>query len=96
MNVGRSSAVRPRPGLLHRELDGETVLLDPDAGTYYGLNEVGTTVWRALQVSDDPRPLEEVHAELLREYDVDVEELWTDLVALVDELAQRGLVDVVR
>ena len=97
MKAHRQSAARPRPDLLHRELGGETVLLDLDQGTYYGLDEVGTSIWRALQTeSGDPRPLEEVHAELLEEYEVGAEELWTDLLALVDELAQRNLVDVVR
>lgn len=96
MSVRRDSAARPRPGLLYRELDGETVVLDPDRGTYYGLNEVGTAIWRALQVSDDPRPLDEVHAELLRDYEVEAEELWNDLLALIRELDERGLVDVVR
>lgn len=97
MRVDRTASARPRDGLLHRELDGETVLLDPDRGVYYGLNEVGTAVWRALQTeSGSPRSLRDVHATVLEEYDVQAETLWADLLELVDELAERELVDVVR
>lgn len=97
MSVDRDSAVRPRTGLLHRELDGETVVLDPDRGIYYGLDDTGTAVWRALQTTgEEPRPLEDVHGDLLEHYEVEADELWNDLLALIRELDERGLVDVVR
>ena len=35
--------------VLSRVLDGEAVLLDLGGGQYYGLDEVGTVVWTALE-----------------------------------------------
>jgi len=34
-----------------RELDGEAVVLNLETGMYYGLDEVGTSVWRAVDPS---------------------------------------------
>lgn len=95
MSVRRDAAARPRPGLLYRELGGETVLLDVDRGLYYGLDDVGTSIWRALRTSSgEPRPLEAVHAEVLGQYEVEAERLWVDLLGLVGELEERGLVEI--
>jgi len=34
--------------LLVQQLNCETVILDLDSGTYFGLDEVGTRVWQLL------------------------------------------------
>ena len=36
------------PDVVFRDLDGEAVILDLVSGTYFGLNEVGTRVWRLV------------------------------------------------
>ena len=36
-------------GVLEAPLDDELVLLEPTAGTYFGVNESGTAIWRALR-----------------------------------------------
>src|SRR6478672_4662746 len=38
-------------GVLAREIDGETVLLNLDTGIYFGLDAVGTDMWRAIQAN---------------------------------------------
>ena len=35
--------------VIAREVDGETVLLNLDTGIYFGLDAVGTAIWRAIQ-----------------------------------------------
>lgn len=34
---------------LYEEIDGKVVLLGRKAGNYYGLNELGSAIWRALE-----------------------------------------------
>lgn len=72
-----------------RELDGETVLLNLDSGIYFGLNEVGTRVWQLLGEGRPPAALIDI---LLAEYDVTRDVLQRDVQALLDRLAERGLV----
>ncbi len=85
------AVVRPRPGVLWRELEGEAVLLDPRSSVYFSLNAVGTRVWCLLE---EGLPLDQVHAALQAEYEVEAGTLWRDLDELVRRLAEEGLVDL--
>jgi Coenzyme PQQ synthesis protein D (PqqD) len=74
---------------LLQKVGGESVLLDLESGTYYGLDEVGT---RMLELVREHGSLEPVVAAMLREYEVGEEQLRRDLEDLLDKLAEHGLV----
>ena len=86
-----SSYVIPSPKVLVQELDGEAVLLDLASERYFGLDEVGTRVWRHLLAH---RQLERVCDEMQKEFDVDASTLRNDVLRLVDELLDAGIVTV--
>jgi len=90
--LDRHTAVRQRPGTLCREIDGEAVLLDTEAGIYFGLNEVGTRAWALIGPG---ARLGAVCDGLLADYDVDEARGWQDLVQLVGDLARHGLVEII-
>ena len=77
--------------VVFREIDGESVLLDLTSGAYYGLNEVGTRIWALLVAGDRPG---EALSRLRREYVVDDAVLEADLLELLGELRDRGLVRI--
>jgi len=84
-----SSRVDISEDVLCQELQGEAVLLNLKTGVYFGLDSVGARVWRLL----GERPvLSETIEALLAEYDVPKERCAQDLIALVSELAEHGLV----
>lgn len=70
------------------ELGGEAVLLDLTTGVYYGLDPVGTHVWRLLQ---QPRSLRELRDLVIEEFDVDAERCEADLTAFLASLSEHGL-----
>jgi hypothetical protein len=74
--------------VLFRDLDGEAVILDLDSGRYFGLNAVGTRIWRLIEQHGQ---LSAVFAELCREYDAAPDELKEDLLELVSRLAEASL-----
>jgi hypothetical protein len=80
-----------RPDVLTRELRGESVLLDLASERYFGLDEVGTGMWRALTTAPT---VDQAITTLLEEYDVAPEQLRADIAAFVRTLADAGLVDV--
>ena len=86
------TAVRHRPGILFHELDGEMVLLDPEAGIYFGLNEVGTRAWALI---GGGATLGAVHAALLADFEATAEQIWEDLAALVRKLLEHRLLEIV-
>ena len=73
------------------ELDGETVILNSKLGVYYGLNQVGTTIWNQLQ---QPRKVNEIRDAILVKYKVESEQCDGDLFALLKELEAEGLIEV--
>jgi Coenzyme PQQ synthesis protein D (PqqD) len=73
------------------ELSGETVILHVQNGMYYGLNKLGTRVWNLIQ---EPRTIDELLQTILNEYEVEREEAERDLVALVSNLASKGLAEI--
>lgn len=80
------------PGdVVYNEVDGELVLLSTTSGKYYGLDESGTRFWSLLA---ELARLGTVHARLIDEFDAPPERVWTDLVRLVNELAENGLVEI--
>ena len=78
-------------GVLHQQLDGETVLLHLASEYYFGLDPVGTRVWELLQQHDTVDPIVAV---LVTEYEVDEGTLRRDLDRLLGELAESGLVHI--
>lgn len=83
--------VRVHASTLHRELEGEGVLLQLDTGEYYGLDAMAERMWTlAAELGD----LSAVAARLLDEYDVEPDVLARDLNRFIDELAERQLVTV--
>jgi hypothetical protein len=77
--------------VLVQELQGESVLLNLSSGRYFGLNKVGTRIWKACTTSAS---LQEASDALVSEYDVDPERLRHDLQELVEKLVENGLLAV--
>lgn len=76
-------------GVLAREIEGESVLLNLDSESYFGLDEIGTRMWSALQSAPS---VEAAFAALLEEFEVEPDVLRADLCAFVAALAEAGLV----
>lgn len=89
--LGAAVRVARGTGVLCRELDGETILLDPESGTYYALNEVGSRVW---ELAAERPSVEEILRRLGEEYAVDESTLGRDVDALLGRLLDEGLIEV--
>ena len=74
-----------------QEVDGEMVLLDMNSENYFGLDEVGTAIWQAMQESGS---LEEVYRAMLEQYEVEPEVLQKDLLDFVQKLNDSGLAEI--
>ena len=77
------------PDVVFRDLEGEAVILDLSSGTYFGLNEVGTRVWRLVDEGRDPSQIVGIVA---TEYAADRETIAGDVERLLDDLSRRRLI----
>ncbi len=79
------------PHVIARQVGDETVLLDLNRGTYFGLDPVGARIWELIC---QDRTLAAISEVILDEYDVTREIIEQDLLKLVADLAAQRLVKV--
>lgn len=72
-------------------VDDETLLYDSATGLFFALNETGAMMWDSISVYDD---LADVHVELMGVFEVEPEQLASDLEVFVSSLAEQGLIRV--
>ncbi len=78
----------PSPDVQGTNMDGETVLLDLSSGRYYTLNRLGSVIWERCT---GHHTIGDIQAVLCDRFDVAPERALDDLVILVNELIQEGL-----
>jgi hypothetical protein len=80
---------RPRDDVLAQTAGDTLVLLTPDTGEYFTLNEVGGRIW---QLSDGTRTVAEIAGLVGEEYEAPVDEIQADALEVLAALAEERLV----
>lgn len=83
--------LRRVPNLLSTDIDGEVVMMDVEKGLYFGLDAVGSDIWKRLET---PVSAAELAAELVKDYDADTATIEADVLALFNRLVEQGLAEV--
>lgn len=91
MTVSLTGRIRMLDDVMVRKLDGESVILNLKSETYYGLDNVGTRCWEHL--ADSPS-IQSACEKVSTRYGIDLEIAQTDIVDLVQNLLEQGLVEV--
>jgi hypothetical protein len=89
--TGTDVVVRNDEGLLTTVVDDELIGMSVEQGACYGLNGVGTRIWDLLA---EPRSVDSLCDELTREYAVEREQCFAEVVGLLEELRSEGLLAV--
>ena len=76
-----------------RAVSGATVLLNLDNGRSFMLDDVGARAWSVLMSSAS---IQEAYDSLLTEYQVEPDQLRTDLASLIIDLEAQGLLEIRR
>jgi hypothetical protein len=76
-----------------RAVSGATVLLNLDTGRSFMLDDVGARAWSVLMSSAS---IQDAYDSLLSEYQVEPDQLRTDLSALIVDLEAQGLLEIRR
>ena len=77
--------------VLSSELGSEHVLLNLGDGIYYGLEDVGSDIWKLMQ---EPVSIGDICRAIVETREVDPERCRRDVVKLLGELVDRRLVEV--
>lgn len=93
MRIALDACYKKDPNVVSRELAGERILVPitkqtADVAAIYVLNEAGARIWELI---DGQRSLSDIGGLLLQEYDVQQETVEADLVEIVGELEELGM-----
>jgi hypothetical protein len=89
--ITTNSIVRTAANAVSCDLDGEAAILNVQSGEYYGLDEIGASVWWMM---NQPCTLAAIIQQILTEYEVDADRCEKDLISLISKLAEHGLVEI--
>ncbi len=87
--IGPESQPRRIDRLVVQQVAGSAVLLNPDSGEYYALDEVGGRVW---ELCDGTRSVSQIATLLAKEYDAPPATIQADVLELLEDLANEKLV----
>jgi hypothetical protein len=91
MTISFSDRVTVPDDVLISHLEGESVILNLESERYYGLDDFGT---RFLSVVTTSESIEAAYERILPEYHVDPQVLRDDLLSLVNNLSDQGLIKI--
>lgn len=90
--INQDSLIRQSAAPLGTLLDGEVVLMSAARGRYYGFDLIASDIWQRLAT---PCRVGDLCAALADAYDGAPEEIAADVIALLTQLRDEALIEVI-
>ncbi len=87
--IGLKDIVKANDDLMMADLEGEAVLLNVQSGRYFGLNEVGTSIWSLMK---EPCSVGDIVDAIHAEYNVESGVLNNDVLSFLENMKTRKLI----
>ena len=88
MTIDPSAPLTRSPNIIATEVDGEMVLMSIEDGKYFGLDPIGSEIWRRLE---EPKSAEALTAELKDHFEGDPDAIERETRDFLDKLAENAL-----
>ncbi len=92
-NLDENSVLRKSPGAASRIIDGEAVIVLPEAGMVRVLNEAGSFIWEAI---DGKNKISEISRALTQKFEVSKGKALTDTKEFIAVLISKKMADKVK
>ena len=89
--ISRNSTIVKSSGQVSTDLGKEVIILGINSEEYYSLEEVGARIWGLIQ---EPKTVRNILDTLLNDYDVEPKRCERDLLAVLQEMADEGLIEI--
>jgi len=91
-HITLDSLIQRDPEMIFSDMDGETVMMSIDNGEYYGLNQVGSTIWELLE---KPITVKTMVSELMNKFNVSQKQCEEDVLLFLNTLYEKKLVQII-
>lgn len=75
--------------ILTNTIDDALVMMDMEGGHYFSLNRIGSDIWERIA---QPTPVADLCAQLVKVYQVEPDACQAEVLALLKDMAQGGLI----
>jgi hypothetical protein len=89
VHIAESTVISRSPAVLTAEVDGEVVMMSIEQGQYFGLDDIGSDIWRRL---DPPCAFADLIDRLAADYDADRASIAADVRTLLARMAAHDVV----
>ena len=89
VRIADSTIISRSPSVVTAEVDGEVVMMSIEQGQYFGLDDIGSDIWKRL---DPPCAFADLIDRLAADYDADRAGIADDVRALLERMAARDVV----
>ncbi|MBN1892590.1 MAG: lasso peptide biosynthesis PqqD family chaperone [Clostridiales bacterium] len=87
--INLESTVSRTGSIVTADMDGETVMMHVESGNYFGLGEVGSTIWA---LTEEPIGVREIINQLTESYDVERDRCEVETLDFLNEMNTLGMI----
>ena len=87
--IADTTIISRSPSVITAEVDGEVVMMSIEQGQYFGLDDIGSDIWKRL---DAPCAFADLIDRLAADYEADRASIAADVRALLETMAERDVV----
>jgi hypothetical protein len=87
--IADTTIISRSPSVLTAEIDGEVVMMSIEQGQYFGLDDIGSDIWKRL---DSPCAFADLIDRLAADYDAERASIAADVRSLLESMAARDVV----
>jgi hypothetical protein len=89
VNITDATVISRSPSVLTAEVDGEIVMMSIEQGRYFGLDDIGSDIWKRIE---PPCSFAALIDGLAADYEADRAAIAADVQALLDRMAEQDVV----
>src|SRR6202043_2619463 len=87
--IGDATMISPSSLVLSAEVDGEIVMMSIEQGRYFGLDDIGSDIWKRIE---QPCSFASLIDRLAADYEADRATIAADVQALLGRMASQDVV----
>ncbi len=91
MEIKDNTVIKSTKDNVFTEIEGEATILNTATGTYYGLNETGTAIWKLIQT---PVTFKKIIISILSNYKVEKEVCKKEINDLLLDMNKEGMITI--
>ncbi len=89
MSITKNTIIQRNNDIIYNDMDGETVMMSIEHGTYYGLDGIATRIWDLL---DQALSVEQLCEQLCSKYAVSEADCLNETLTFLEEMAQHHVI----